>query len=155
MASEERAKQIGERFNRTPEQLAEDIKKMELAKQKMTQNAEDLDANLKHFHETIDPILDPNTGNPLCWVRRPSNKEWEEMSPPELTKYRNADPTTLSEDVQEKLKAHQFAMMAKLIAKPQHEANWWKENTDLVFQEMFTIYLFDVYRKLGIMVGNF
>jgi hypothetical protein len=155
MASEEKIRQIGERFKRTPEQLAEEIKKMELTKQKMTQNAEELDKNLKHFHETLDPILDPNSGEPLCWVRRPSNKEWEELSPPELSQYKDTDPNTLPQDVQDKLKNHQFEMMAKLIAKPQHEANWWRENTDLVFQEMFTIYLFDIYRKLGIMVGNF
>lgn len=155
MAENERARQIGERYNRTPEQLAEDIKNMELAKQKMTQNAEDLDKNLKHFHEMLDPILDPNTGQPLCWVRRPSTKDWEEMTPPELLKYKDSNPEDIPSEVQEKLKIHQFSMMAKLIAKPQHDANWWKENTDLVFQEMFTIYLFDVYRKLGIMVGNF
>ena len=153
MASDERIRQIGEKFKRTPEQLAEDIKRMETAKQKMTQNSEDLDRNLKHFHDAIDPILDPNTGEPLCWVRRPSQKEWEEMTPPELLKY--TDPSTIPQEVAEKYKMHTFEMMESLIDKPKHDASWWRENTDLVFQEMFSIYLLDVYRKLGIMVGNF
>ena len=153
MASEQRKLDLINRYKRTPEQLAEDIKRMEAAKQKMTQNAEDLDANLKHFHDTLDPILDPNTGDPLCWVRRPSTKDWEEMTPMELLPFK--DPSEIPQELQNKYKDHTFEMMAKLIAKPEHDAAWWKANTDLIFQEMFTIYLFDVYRKLGIMVGNF
>lgn len=154
MAENEKTQRLADRYKRTPEELAKDIVRMEEAKRKMTQNAEELDANLKHFHELLDPILDPNTGKPLCWVRRPSAKEWEEMAPAELMKYKD-DPDNVPQEVQEKYKNHQFDMMAKLIAKPQHDSNWWKENTDLVFQEMFQIYLLDVYRKLGIMVGNF
>jgi hypothetical protein len=154
MAEDERARRLGERYKRTPEQLAEDIVKLEQAKQKMTQNSEELDANLKHFHELVDPILDPNTGQPLCWVRRPSQKEWEDMAPAELMQYKDT-PDKVPKEIMEKYKNHQFDMMAKLIAKPQHDANWWRENTDLIFQEMFQIYLLDVYRKLGIMVENF
>ena len=153
MASEERKLAIINKYKRTPEQLAEDIKKMELAKAKMTQNSEELEANLKKFHDILDPILDPNTGEPLCWVRRPSTKEWEEMTPTELISYK--DPADIPQDLQEKYKDHAFEMMAKLIEKPKHDAAWWKENTDLIFQEMFAMYLTDVYRKLGIMVGNF
>jgi hypothetical protein len=46
-------------------------------------------------------------------------------------------------------------MMAKLISKPKHTAEEWKEMTDLLFQEMFQLHLMDVYRKLGLMVENF
>jgi hypothetical protein len=154
MAEDEKTRRLAERYKRTPEQLAQDIVKMEEAKRKMTQNAEDLDRNLKHFHELLDPILDPNTGQPLCWVRRPSQNEWEEMAPVELMQYQD-DPESVPQEIQDKYKNHQFDMMAKLIAKPQHDAKWWRENTDLIFQEMFQIYLLDVYRKLGIIVGNF
>lgn len=153
MAENEKARKIAEKFKRTPEQLAQDIVRLEEAKKKMTQNAEELDSNLKHFHELIDPILDPNTGQPLCWVRRPSQKEWEEMSPLELRQFK--DVNEMPQELIDKYKDHQFNMMEKLIAKPSHDAAWWKENTNLVFQEMFQIYLFDVYRKLGIMVENF
>ena len=153
MAHNQRTEEIANRYKRTPEQLAEDIKKLEAAKLKMTQNAEDLDRNLRRFHETLDPILDPNTGEPLCWVRRPSQDEWEEVTPQELIQY--TDPNEIPKELIEKYKMHTFEMMEKLIAKPKHDAEWWRKNTDLVFQEMFSIYLFDVYRKLGIMVTNF
>jgi hypothetical protein len=153
MAEEEKARRIGERFKRTPEQLAEDIIKMEEAKKKLSQNAVELEQNLKRFHEILDPILDPETKQPLCWIRRPSAKEWEDMTPTDLLEYKT--PEDMPKEVLEKYKDRSFEMMEKLIMKPQHDAQWWKENTDLVFQEMFQTHLLDVYRKLGIMATNF
>jgi hypothetical protein len=154
MSNEERARRIGERYNRTPEQLAQDIVKMEEAKKRLTQNATDLEANLKKFHEILDPIVDPNDpSKALCWVRRPSAKEWEELMPTEMLQYKTLEE--VPKEMLERYKDHNFKLMEKLIAKPQHDAAWWKENTDLVFQEMFQIHLVDVYRKLGLMVGNF
>jgi hypothetical protein len=50
---------------------------------------------------------------------------------------------------------HQFDIMALLIEKPKHDAKWWKENSNLIFQELFQIHLTEVYRKLGLMVENF
>jgi len=153
MAHNERAEQIAQRYKRTPEQLAEDIVKMEEAKQKLTQSSADLETNLKHFHEILDPICEPINGAPLCWVRRPSQTEWEAMIPTELLSYKSNDE--VPQEIMEKYKDNSFKMMEKLIAKPQHDAQWWKENTDIVFQSLFSSHLLDVYRKLGIMTGNF
>lgn len=153
MVKGDRTEEIVKRYGRTPEQLAEDIKKMEEAKKQMSRNAADLDANIKKFHEMTDPIIDPNTGQPMCWVRRPSAQEWEDMTPTELTGYKS--PEEIPQEIAQKYKDRQFDMMASLIANPIHPAKWWKENTDLLFQEMFQIHLTDVYRKLGLMVANF
>ena len=91
MAQNARAEQIAQRYKRTPEQLAEDIAKMEEAKQKLTTSAADLEANLRHFHEILDPICDPINGDALCWIRRPSQTEWEAMVPVELLAYKSDD----------------------------------------------------------------
>ncbi len=153
MAQNARAEQIAQRYKRTPEQLAEDIAKMEEAKQKLTTSAADLEANLRHFHEILDPICDPINGDALCWIRRPSQTEWEAMVPVELLAYKSDDE--VPPEVMEKYKDNSFHMMEKLIAKPQHDAQWWKDNTDIVFQSLFSAHLLDVYRKLGIMTRNF
>jgi hypothetical protein len=154
MSSDERIRKLGEKYQRTPEQLAEDIVKMEEAKKKLTKNAVELEQNLKRFHEMSDPILDPShPDEPLCWVRRPSTKEWEEMTPSELLEYKNVEE--VPKEILDKYKNNIFNMMEKLITNPKHDAKWWRENTDLVFQEMFQVHLLDVYRKLGIMAGNF
>lgn len=153
MAQEEKARRLVEKFKKTPEQLAEEIKKQEAAKNKLTKNTVELESNLSNFNKTLDPILDPNTGQPLCWVRRPSAKEWEDLTPTELLKYQT--PEEIPTEVAEKLKDHQFKMMETLIENPKHDAEWWKANSNLLFQEMFQIHLTDVYRKLGIMSANF
>jgi hypothetical protein len=138
---------------RTSEQIAEDIKKLEETKKDLTQNSASLEANLREFNELTDPILNPNNGKPMCWVRRPTQAEWEEMIPAELMKYRDAEK--VPEDIIKKFADHQFEMMAKLIANPEHDAKWWKMNSNIMFQEMFQIHLTDMYRKLGIDVENF
>lgn len=146
-------RKLVQKYSRTPEQLAEDIKRMEAAKSQMSRNSGQLDANLLKFNETLDPILDPNTGQPLCWVRRPTQTEWEDITPSELMQYKDANE--VPKEIINKYKDHQFIIMAKLIANPVHDAAYWKSHSNLLFQEMFQIHLIDVYRKLGIMVANF
>lgn len=153
MSQNERAEQIAQRYKKTPEQVAEEIVKMEEAKSKLSTSAADLEANLKHFHDILDPICDPINGNTLCWMRRPSQTEWEKMVPTELLRYKSDEEVPF--EIMEKYKDNSFNMMEKLIANPQHDAQWWKDNTDIVFQSLFSAHLLDVYRKLGIMTGNF
>lgn len=149
----EKEKEFLKKYSKSPEQMAEEVKKLEIIKEKMTQNTVELEANLRSFNDTLDPILNPNDGKPLCWIRRPSQSEWEAMIPSELMKYR--EEKEIPPEIARKFTDHQFTMMAKLIANPQHDGQWWKDNTNLLFQELFQIHLMDVYRKLGIMVENF
>jgi hypothetical protein len=153
MAARENAQSFAKRHQKTPEQIAEEIKKMELAKKDMTQEASALEANFREFNEILDPIVNPNNGAPMCWVRRPTQKEWEEMVPAELIKYRDAG--SVPPEVVKKYADHQFQMMAQLIAKPEHDAEWWKAHSNILFQEMFQVHLMDVYRKLGLNIENF
>jgi hypothetical protein len=153
MAQKESPQSFVKRHAKTPEQIAEEIVRMETAKKDMTQDSAALEANLREFNDIIDPILNPNSGKPMCWVRRPSQKEWEEMIPAELMKYRDAGK--IPEEIAKKYADQQFQMMAKLIAKPTHDAIWWKANSNILFQEMFQVHLMDMYRKLGLDIENF
>lgn len=150
---DDKAQSFVKKHARTSEQIAEDIRKLEDAKKDLTQDSASLDANLREFNSIEDPILNPNNGKPMCWVRRPTQVEWEEMIPAELMKYQDAKK--VPDDVAKKFADHQFTMMEKLIAKPVHDAKWWKANSNIMFQEMFQIHLTDMYRKLGIDVENF
>lgn len=139
---------------KTPEQIKAEIKTMEEAKKQYTRDVTILEGNLRKFNETLDPLIDPATNEPLCWVRRPSQDEWDEMIPDELRQYPN--PEDVPVELASKYKNHQFDMMAKLIDIPKHDAAWWRQNgSNLVFQELFQLHLVEVYKKLGIMVGNF
>lgn len=139
---------------KTPEEIKAEIKAMEEAKKQYTQDVSKLEANLKAFNNTLDPLIDPATNEPLCWVRRPTQEEWEAMIPAELFEYENIED--VPKDVISKIKNRQFEMMAELIAIPKHDAEWWKKNSsNLVFQELFQMHIVEVYRKLGVLVGNF
>ena len=98
---------------RTSEQIADDIRKLEDVKKDLTQDSASLDANLREFNSIEDPILNPNNGKPMCWVRRPTQTEWEEMIPAELMQYRDAKK--VPDDIAKRYADHQFEMMAKLI----------------------------------------
>ena len=146
------SKSFVERHKKTPAEIKAEMLAMEEAKKGYTQDINILEQNLAKFNEISDPLLDP-TGKPLCWVRRPTQAEWENLVPDELLQYDNLEDIPV--EVAKKYKNHQFEMMAKLISKPEHTAEWWKEHATLAFQELFQMHLIEVYRKLGVMVGNF
>jgi chromosome segregation ATPase len=150
---QEKAQSFVKKHAKSPEEVKEELRRMEEAKKQYTQDINELEANLRQFNETLDPIIDPTSGKPLCWLRRPSQTEWESMIPAELLKYK--DLTEIPPEVMKKYSDHQFDIMALLIEKPKHDAKWWKENSNLIFQELFQIHLTEVYRKLGLMVENF
>jgi len=139
---------------KSPDEIKAELKAMEEAKKQYTQDVSALEANLKKFNSILDPLIDPATNEPLCWVRRPSQEEWEAMIPAELFEYENIED--VPKEVVNKIKDRQFDMMANLIEIPKHDADWWKKNSSsLVFQELFQMHIVEVYRKLGVLVGNF
>jgi hypothetical protein len=139
---------------KSPEEIKAEMKVMEEAKKQYTQNVEELRANLDAFNNTLDPLIDPANNKPLCWIRRPTQEEWEAMIPTELYEYENMED--VPKEVLDKIKDRQFDMMANLIAIPKGDADFWKKNGgSLVFQELFQMHIVEVYRKLGIIIGNF
>jgi hypothetical protein len=143
---------------KTPEEIKAEMKVMEDAKKQYTQDVTKLQANLDRFNSTLDPLIDPTVDDPekavLCWIRRPTQEEWEAMIPTELLEYENMED--VPKEILVKIKDRQFDMMAKLIEKPKGDAEFWKKHGgSLVFQELFQMHIVEVYRKLGVIIGNF
>ena len=135
-------------------ELKKKFGEMKQIKSKLTQDAAILEKNLMSFNKTLDPLCDPESGNVLCWVRRPTAKELEEMIPEELLKYRGS-PEKVPLELMQKHKDFQFKMMEILIEKPKKNTAWWQENANLVFQRLFELHLEAVMSDLGIMTENF
>lgn len=133
------------------EQKFQDMKKI---KDELTQDASVLEKNLMDFNKTLDPLTDPESKKVLCWIRRPTTKELEDMIPEELLKYRGK-PEDVPLEVMKKNQNFQFEMMAKLIEKPKKDAEWWKSSANLVFQRLFEMHLETIMSDLGIMTENF
>lgn len=138
----------------TKAEVEEAFKRQEKAKTKYELDAAKLEKNLDKFNEILDPIVNPATDEALCWVRRPTQTELEEMIPSELMKYKNNPEEVPLEAITEN-EDMLFDMMAKLIGIPKHDAKWWKSHSNLVFQRLFQMHIQQVLRDLGVMVGNF
>lgn len=138
----------------TKEAVRRKMKEMAEVKKEMTTEAAVLEKNLLEFNRIVDPLIDPETEKVLCWIRRPTQAEWEEMVPAELLEYRNK-PEEVPLEVLNKYKDFTFEMMAKLITTPKHDAEWWKAHANLVFQQLFQIHLSGILDELGIAAENF
>jgi len=138
----------------TPAQVREKFAEMKKAKEQLTTDAAVLEQNLMKFNKTTDPLIDPESGSVLCWIRRPTTEELETLVPAELLEYRNR-PDEVPKPVMEKYKDFQFKMMADLIENPKKDADWWKKNANLVFQHLFQIHLTGILQDLGISAENF
>ena len=138
----------------TKKEVEEKFKLQEEAKKTMTTDAVVLEKNLMDFNKITDPLVDPATDKVLCWIRRPTQQEWEEMLPTELLEYKNK-LEEIPTDIWTKYKDFQFEMMAKLIVNPEHTAHEWKERSNLVFQQLFQMHLAGILELLGITAENF
>ena len=127
---------------------------MRKVKKEMTTDAAVLEQNLLEFNRITDPLIDPETEKVLCWIRRPTMEELEKFIPAELLEYRNT-PEEIPKSTMEKYKDFQFEMMANLIENPKKSADWWKKNSNLVFQQLFQLHLRSVMEDLGITAENF
>ena len=138
----------------TKEEVQQKFKEQEDIKKKYTMDAAKLEKNFERFNKILDPIINPATDEALCWVRRPTQTELEEMIPSEFMKYRNS-PEKVPQTVLKENEDMLFKMMEKLIAVPEHSAEEWKGRANLVFQRLFNLHLEQVLLDLGIGVKNF
>lgn len=138
----------------TPKQVRKRFAEVRKIKKTLTTKASELEKNLIAFNKITDPLVDPETNKPLCWIRRPTTTELEALMPTELMQYQNS-PENVPQDVMEKYKDFQFKMMANLIENPKKSANWWKEHANLVFQQLFQIHLRCIMEDLGLSAENF
>jgi len=138
----------------TPKQIRERFEEMKKMKKTMTTDSAILEQNMMDFNKITDPLVDPENNKPLCWIRRPTTDELERLVPAELLEYRNK-PDEVPDEVMEKYKDFQFKMMAELIENPKKSADWWKKNTNLVFQQLFQIHLTGILHELGVSAENF
>lgn len=138
----------------TKKQVTEHFEIMREMKKNITTDAVVLEQNLAKFNEIEDPLFDPETKQPLCWIRRPTQSEFEAMIPVDMLEYRDS-LDAVPEDIKKKYQNFQFEMMANLITKPKHDVQWWKEHSNLVFQQLFQLHLSGILEDLGISAENF
>jgi len=107
----------------SPEEIAEDIKRQEQAKQKYSVDAAEVEEALTDYLKIRDPIV--HNGKAIAWVRRPSMKELKELIPKEMMKYMNT-PDKVPESVLKKYQNFFYEKMEDLIVVPKYTAAQWE-----------------------------
>ncbi len=138
----------------TPDEVKKQFDDKEKAKKQYTTDSAALEQEIDNFNKLSDPMVNPATGKALCWIRRPTQTEWESMIPTEVLQYRN-DPKGIPPEVSAKYQDLTFDLMAKIIVTPKHDAKWWKEHSNLVFLQLFQMHLNQLMQELGILAENF
>jgi len=139
----------------TPEELAKQMKEKEEAKQKLVQDAVDLEFELENFNRIQDPIVNPLTGKVMCWVKRPTQADMESMFPEEFLPYSTKKLEDIPPEISRKMNNALFDIMARLIVNPKHDALWWKEHATFDFIKLFQTHIQKVFEELGVAATNF
>jgi hypothetical protein len=138
----------------TQEELKTTIKAQEEAKKQYSIDTMELEKELENFNSVSDPIINPATNKALCWVRRPSQAEWEAMVPQDVIPY-TGHPESMPPEIAKKNNDLLFSMMEKIIVNPKHDAEYWKTHANLQFIQLFNMHLTNTFKDLGIATTNF
>lgn len=131
---------------------AQEKKNVDVSKALMVNDSE-LEAELQLFTTIEDPLINPKTGRPMAIVKRPTMSDIQSLAPPELRRYK--DVNDIPVEVREKYDYLFFEMMAKLITRPKHDADWWKEHATVELVGLFNKHIEKVLAKLGTTATNF
>lgn len=138
----------------SPEELRATIKAQEEAKKQYSIDTMELEKELESFNSVSDPLVNPTTGKAMCWIRRPSQSEWEAMVPQEALPY-VGHPESMPPEIAKKNNDLLFEMMEKIIVNPKHDAAYWKSHSNLQFIQLFNMQLNNTFKELGISTTNF
>lgn len=138
----------------TTEKLKQEILTKEEAKKVFSTNAVELEKELDNFNKITEPLVNPITNKAMCWVRRPTLTEYENILPTELLQYKN-DPDKMPQELLEKYNDLTFNLMATVIENPKHDSKWWKAHATMEFIELFNSHLANLFQKLEKDTANF
>ena len=138
----------------TPEDVRAKIREKEESKKQYSSDSATLEKELEAFNDIIDPLINPTNDKAMCWIRRPTQAEWEKLVPASASVY-NKNPEEMTPEETQKANDALFDLMANIIAKPKHNAQYWKEHSNLMFIQLFNLHLSGVFKELGIMTTNF
>jgi len=136
------------------EDLKATIKAQEEAKKQYSIDTMELEKELEAFNKVSDPLVNPATGKAMCWIRRPSQAEWEAMVPQDVVPYMG-HPESMPPEIAKKNNDLIFTMMEKIIVNPKHDAAYWKSHANLQFIQLFSMHLDNTFKELGIFTTNF
>lgn len=126
------------------EEIPRKMADREAAKDKRTRDIQKIEENLTTFFEKDFPLINPETNKVLCWVKDVQYFKLLEMIPEEMLEDMGSDEDINIVEVIIKLreyKDHTFKIMEEVITIPDHNWEWWRDNSNQTFLDLFNDYL--------------
>ena len=145
----------------TDEQLKKQMEDTEEARIKHDEEMAIIEDNLVNYFQQTDPLVDRDTNKVLAIVRRPSQKEIEtlmlvpEMPPEtELNKMSDDERMKVANRIVHSIR-NQYEVIAELIIKPRHDAEWWVKNAPPQFLSLVNQHIQDKMEEMAGKAANF
>jgi len=133
----------------SPQQVREKERDKQAAITKYRGDIAKAEENLVNYLNKLDPLVDPGTDTAIAWIRRLPYKQLIDIIPDDLLEaYRADDKATALKLAAEKYMDYTYELMAKLIAKPEHDKDWWAEHINIDFVELFQARLIELMSRL-------
>jgi len=136
----------------TDDEVKAKFKEASIAKETFTKDMTEIEKNLLGYVDITEPLIDPETGKLLAWMKIPSNVLLEEF----WIKYSVSQKQYADMTPEEKVEqiSRQYELMAKLLV-PDHTAEWWKQHTNPRFSKLFALKLEQLFEEMGVTTENF
>jgi len=127
------------------EEIPDKIKDRDDAREKWTRDIQTIEDNLTVYFDKDFPLIDPESGKILCWVKDIQYFKLLAMIPDEvLEEMDRAEEDVNIAYVIRQLKEHSnntFKIMAEVISIPKHDWEWWEERSNQTFLDLFNDFL--------------
>jgi len=149
----------------TPEKVARRISEKEIPKKKYAADMQEIESNLIGYFSRPESIFDPETGNEICQIRKPTVEEVEALMPPDelrgidssiegLKKLSLEERETISKKTKEFLNV-QYKTLADIIMVPKKDAVWWKRNAPPNFLALVQTHIVSMLERMAGETENF
>ena len=135
----------------SPDEIQSRMRDAEAAREQYSKNITEIETNLVTFLQKEDPLVDPATGNVIAWIRQAPYAELQSLGEELLGPF---DPNITEEEymarIQESGGAENiFKLMARLISRPKHDAEWWRNNITVEFIALFDARMNEIYTRMS------
>ena len=138
----------------TDKQVKEKFRDAKLAKDKYTKEMKEIEKNLMGYIDISEPLVDPETDVVLAWVKLPTMMELEkfygQFGETKLEEFEN-----MTREQKLKYANRQYDLMAEMIVNPKHDAEWWKQHSNMRLLKLFSIKLEQIFEEMGVGIENF
>jgi len=134
------------------EEIKDKLREAKKAKASYSRKTEEIEKNLLGYFDIEEPIINPETGEIIAWMKLPNNMLLEEYFG--LTGGKTS-PQELTKEEKENIKNKEYELMEQLITIPKKNKEWWKQHLNPMFSRLVRFKLLSFFEEIGGATENF